>query len=98
MCAMAPKSVLADIKRDLESFVGAKIRLKANKGRKKVLEREGVLEQTYPNIFVVKISEGELGERRISYSYTDLLTETVELVVFDGEGQETKFEYQQPAR
>lgn len=88
---MAPKSVLAEIKRDLDSFVGARIRLKANKGRKKVLEREGVLEQTYPNIFVVRLREGNLGERRVSYSYTDLLTETVELVVYDA-GKETKIE------
>lgn len=90
---MAPKSVLAEIKRDLETHVGAKIKLKANKGRKKVLEREGVLEQTYPNIFVVKLSEGDHGDRRVSYSYTDLLTETVELVVFNAEGAETKIDY-----
>ncbi|BDG61993.1 Veg family protein [Caldinitratiruptor microaerophilus] len=88
---MAPKSVLAEIKRDLDSYVGARIRLKANKGRKKVLEREGVLEQTYPNIFVVRLDEGDLGERRVSYSYTDLLTEAVELVVYDA-GKETKIE------
>lgn len=84
---MAPKSVLADIKRDLETHVGAKIKLKANKGRKKVLEREGVLECTYPNIFVVKLHEGDLGERRVSYSYTDLLTETVELVICNDTGE-----------
>lgn len=84
---MAPKSVLADIKRDLETHVGARIKLKANKGRKKVLEREGVLECTYPNIFIVKLHEGDLGERRVSYSYTDLLTETVELVICHDSGE-----------
>lgn len=94
---MAPKSVLADIKRDLETHVGAKIRLKANKGRKKVLEREGVLESTYPNIFVVQLTEGDQGGRRVSYSYTDLLTETVELVVC-GDTGETKIEFVGPAR
>lgn len=88
---MAPKSVLADIKRDLDSHVGARIRLKANKGRKKVLEREGVLEQTYPNIFIVKLHDSSLGERRVSYSYTDLLTEAVELVVY-GTGGEVKID------
>lgn len=87
---MAPKSVLSDIKRDLETYVGAKIRLKANKGRKKVMEREGVLESTYPNIFIVKIQENNQSERRVSYSYTDLLTESVELVVCGESGQETR--------
>jgi len=89
--SLAPKSVLWEIKRDLESHIGAKIRLKANKGRRKVLEREGVLERTYPNIFIVKLEEQD-SERRVSYSYTDLLTESVELVLCSDEGRETKLE------
>ena len=84
---MAAKSILTDIKRDLDLHVGERIRLKANKGRKKVVEREGVLERTYPNIFVVKIQETDTGERRVSYSYADLLTEAVELVVFGEQGE-----------
>lgn len=88
---MAPKSILADIKKDLDSYVGEKIRLKANKGRKKILEREGVLESTYPNIFIVKLEEAD-SERRVSYSYADLLTEAVELVVCSSGGQEMKIE------
>jgi uncharacterized protein Veg len=88
---LAPKSILADIKKDLDSYVGEKIRLKANKGRKKILEREGVLESTYPNIFIVKLEEAD-SERRVSYSYADLLTEAVELVVCSSGGQETKIE------
>lgn len=89
---MAPRSILADIKKDLESYVGARIRLKANKGRKKILEREGVLESTYPNIFTIKIEEADNRERRISYTYADLLTEAVELVVCPSGGQETKID------
>ena len=88
---MAAKSVLGDIKRDLDLHVGQRIRLKANKGRKKVVERNGVLERTYPNIFVVKLDEAETNERRVSFSYTDLLTEAVELVVC-GEGGDLKIE------
>lgn len=84
---MAAKSVLNDIKRDLESHIGQKIRLKANKGRKKVIEREGVLERTYPSIFVVKLDEAEAGERRVSYSYADLLTEAVELTICGVHGE-----------
>lgn len=88
---MAPKSILADIKKDLETYVGEKIRLKANKGRKKILEREGILESTYPNIFIVKLEEAD-SERRVSYSYADLLTEAVELVICSSGGQEMKIE------
>ncbi len=81
---MAAKSVLEDIKKELDSHVGEKIRVKANKGRKKIDEKEGILEKTYPHIFVVKIDEGQVDERterRVSYSYTDVLTETVELIL-----------------
>lgn len=83
---MAARSVLADIKRDLDGYIGAKIRLKANKGRKRIIERNGVLEQTFPNIFVVKLDEME-SVRRVSYSYADLLTETVELIVYGEDGE-----------
>lgn len=88
---MAPRTVLADIKKDLEAHVGVRIRLKANRGRKRVLEREGVLEGTYPNIFIVKLEEANQMERRVSYSYSDLLTEAVELVVLPSGGREYKF-------
>lgn len=89
---MAPKSILADIKRDLESYVGAKIRLKANKGRKKILEREGVLEGAYPNIFTIRLEESDNRERRVSYTYADLLTEAVELVIHPMGRQEIRID------
>ncbi|WP_054695216.1 Veg family protein [Syntrophomonas palmitatica] len=80
---------IADIKKDLESFVGSRIRLKANRGRNRIIEKEGVLESIYPNIFVVKLSERKI-ERRVSYSYADVLTETVELFVSDGDNTEIR--------
>jgi len=80
---------LSDIKRDLESFVGSKIRLKANRGRNRIVEREGVLESIYPNIFVIKLNERKI-ERRVSYTYADVLTETVELFVYDKQDSEIR--------
>jgi len=80
---------LSDIKRDLESFVGSKIRLKANRGRNRIVEREGVLESIYPNIFVIKLNERKI-ERRVSYTYADVLTETVELFVYDKQDLEIR--------
>lgn len=77
---------LLRIKKDIESNVGQRVRLKSNRGRRKIIEREGILEKTYPNIFVVRIDENTDSERRVSYSYTDVLTETVEVTVFDKNG------------
>ncbi len=78
---MRVNTTLDRIKKDVESYVGEKVRLKANKGRKKTFVKEGVLEQTYPSIFVVKFDGNQDAVRRVSYSYSDILTETVELTV-----------------
>jgi uncharacterized protein Veg len=81
--------LISDIRKDLESFVGSKIRLKANRGRNRIIEKEGILESIYPNIFVVKINERKV-ERRVSYSYADVLTETVELFICDNPDAEIR--------
>lgn len=73
-------NVLKAIKESMDKLVGQPIMIKANRGRKKVLEVEGVLEQTYPKIFVVKLQEDHLATR-LSYTYTDILTKTVEIQV-----------------
>ncbi|ACL74408.1 Veg family protein [Ruminiclostridium cellulolyticum] len=78
---MIDKGELFQIKRDIEGCVGEKVQLTANKGRKKSFIREGVLENTYPSIFVVKFENEYDNTRRVSYSYTDILTKAVELVV-----------------
>lgn len=83
---MAAKEVLATIRQDLEARVGQKIKLRANRGRKKIIEKVGILEKTYPNIFIIRLEEQKSPERRISFSYTDVLTDTVELMVEGEEG------------
>ncbi len=76
------KNQLQEIRKNIEGYVGQKIVLKANKGRKKTTVREGILENTYPSIFIVRI-DGKFDDsvRRVSYSYSDILTETVEITV-----------------
>ena len=81
---MSARKVLADIKRDLDPFVGNKIKLRANRGRKKVVEKTGILESTYPNIFVIRLDEKQV-ERRVSFSYADILTDAVQLTIYKGE-------------
>ncbi|NMA82585.1 MAG: Veg protein [Epulopiscium sp.] len=77
---MIAKSDLLQVRKDIEGFVGSKVRVKANKGRKRIVVKEGVLENTYPSIFVIRVqNEFEDTFRSVSYSYTDLLTHTVEL-------------------
>jgi len=80
------KNTLLDIKRNLEAHVGSKIRLRANGGRRKTIERTGVLEETYPSVFIVKLDEEQHAFKRVSYSYADILTESVEVTVCNDEG------------
>ncbi|NLM53845.1 MAG: Veg protein [Firmicutes bacterium] len=75
-------NVLEQIKLDLESCVGKRVKLKANRGRKKVVEAEGIIENTYPKLFVVKLDKSN-SIKRLSYTYADVLTRTVEVIVDD---------------
>jgi uncharacterized protein Veg len=81
------KNALAEIKRSLDAYVGRKIMLKANGGRRKTIERSGVLEETYPSVFIVKLDEEQHSFKRVSYSYADILTESVEVLICDEDGQ-----------
>ncbi|MCL4079506.1 Veg family protein [Coriobacteriia bacterium Es71-Z0120] len=79
MESMNQLEVVGRIKSDLENLTGQRVRLKANMGRSKVFEREATLEQTHPSLFVLRIDEKRGRTARVSYSYVDILTGTVEL-------------------
>lgn len=81
---MAGKKSIANVQETLTQHVGKAVTLKANSGRKKYIERSGVLEGTYPNLFVIRVEEKSV-ERRMSFSYVDLITGTVVLTFKDGE-------------
>lgn len=89
------KNALVDIKRSLDGYVGQKIMLKANGGRRKTIERTGVLEETYPSVFIVRLDDEQHAFKRVSYSYADILTETVELTVCQDENEHIRFTYVQ---
>ena len=88
VCSMETNT-LDQIKANVEAHIGSKVRLKANKGRKRTTVREGVIEAAYPSIFIVTINGGYNSTRKVSYCYSDILTSTVELTVIDEE-QEIK--------
>lgn len=90
------RNSLGEIKRSLEPHIGAKILLKANRGRRKTIQRTGILEETYPSVFIVKLDQEQHAFKRVSYSYADILTETVEVTVCNDEGQ-VRIVYEQQA-
>lgn len=80
---MIYKTDISNLKTDIIDRVGQKIIVKGSLGRSKEFEKEGTIEKAYSNIFVVKYEENN---RTASYTYTDILTRTVEVDVFDGDG------------
>ena len=75
------RNAISQIRKELESCVGKRIQLKANKGRKKTYVKEGIIENAYPSIFTVSFQNEYNSSRTASYSYTDVLTRTIEVKV-----------------
>ncbi len=75
---MGDVRTLASIKRDIESHIGHKVTLKANGGRRKVFTDKGVIEKTYQSIFLIRLENDT--QRIVTYSYSDVLTNTVQIV------------------
>ncbi len=74
---MIDEDALNNIKEELTRLVGKKIVLKTHRSRKKETTTEGIVESIYPFFFVIRV---ENRQRKVSFSYVDLLTKTVELI------------------
>ncbi|MCX6089448.1 MAG: Veg family protein [Candidatus Atribacteria bacterium] len=59
---------------------GKEVQIEVNKGRKKTVVRQGIIETTYPFFFTLKMNvEGSC--QRVSFNYVDILTKTIELKI-----------------
>ena len=85
---------ISSIKMELNKNIGQKIILKGTLGRNKAFEKEKRKSRrrrkrwnkkrrrkTYPSIFKVKYKEVE---PNITYKYTDILTNELQISIFDG--------------
>jgi uncharacterized protein Veg len=72
---------LAKVRKAVESNIGQRVKLKANRGRKKSYIKEGIIDDTYGNIFTVRVDIDTKSVQTLSYTYSDVLTSNVELVV-----------------
>lgn len=80
-----------DIREKLEGLKGERLKVKANMGRSRIVERTGTLVTAHPSLFVLEVEERRGRTARQSYQYVDILTGTVEL--FDCESGERLFDY-----
>ncbi|MEG2459013.1 MAG: Veg family protein [Raoultibacter sp.] len=63
----------------LDDFIGQRLRVRANMGRSKIVECEGVLTQVHPQLFIMEVDRKRGRTARQSYQYVDVLTGMVEL-------------------
>ena len=63
----------------LNDFVGQRLKVRANMGRSKIVESEGVLTQVHPQLVIMEVDRKRGRTARQSYQYVDVLTGMVEL-------------------
>ena len=78
-----------EIQEKLSGMVGDRVKVKANMGRTRVIERMGIIKNVHPAVFIIEVDERRGRKSRQSYQYVDVLTGTVEL--FDPETGEHIF-------
>ena len=71
--------IVDSIHETLDDFVGQRLKVRANMGRSKIVESEGVLVQVHPQLFIMEVDRKRGRTARQSYQYVDVLTGTVEL-------------------
>ena len=73
---------VSDVRKAVFRHRGSRVKVKASKGRHKFDVSEGIIKEVYPYIFMIEIQNEEEDENRlVSYSYSDVLTHEVQLIL-----------------
>lgn len=91
---MPPFDRVSQIHELLESMTGQKMRVRANLGRSRILERTGVLVSAHPSVFMLEVQERRGRVARQSYQYADILTGMVQL--YEADATEPLFAFEEP--
>lgn len=78
---MFNRTDVSHVRNDIQRIIGSTVKLETNKGRHKSVISKGIISNVYPSIFTVTLSEGPNSSRSMSFSYTDVLTNTVEITL-----------------
>lgn len=74
---------LKKVRMAVEQQIGKRVKISFNQGRQKFSVADGVIQATYPSIFVVQLfdEENKGKKQTVSYSYQDVLTKDVRLML-----------------
>ena len=74
------QSDIKKVKSSVDKNIGSKVKIRANRGRHKIDVTEGIIRETYSSIFLVEvINKVDDSTQKISFSYTDVLTNDVQM-------------------
>ncbi len=79
---MIENKTMNSIKKEVEEALGRNVVVKADKGRKRIVTKEGVLEGAFEDVFTVRVTNNFDVESTVSYTYTDVLTGTVKMTIY----------------
>ena len=72
---------LDEVKNSILNLKGKPVKMKINKGRKKIVEYVGTIENVYPSLFTVKFTKGdELNIEKNSFSYFDVMCGEIKII------------------
>lgn len=70
------------VRNAVKNHTGKKVKVRINRGRHRIDETEGIIAETYSSIFLVTTQGNkDMPVRTLSYSYTDVLTKDIELIL-----------------
>lgn len=87
---MISKESMLRVRKDVENYIGEEILIKSNVGRNKKVNKRGVIDSAYSNLFVVKEPETS---RKLSFSYADVLMNSLEITKINDGEQIIKYDF-----
>ena len=79
---MIKQADVSRVRREVVNNIGRRVKIKANKGRHKIDITEGIISETYPSMFLIKIDDGTSDSvKTMTFSYTDVLTKDVQMML-----------------
>lgn len=78
-----------DIRDAIKANLNKKVAVEAHRTKKKIYTKRGTIREAYSNIFIVESDEIAGTDTRLSFTYADLLTKNVQILLEDESGELT---------
>ena len=72
---------ISKVRASVHQQCGNRVKIQLDRGRNKVDVQEGVIQQAYPSVFTVLVSDEdeEHPDQLLSFSYTDVITKEIRM-------------------